>query len=252
MLFEEIKDLAEALKYVSKSPGTGTWIADSRTREILKLWRDTPGNCKETKKGWQITTGQLPRMTKHNAQPTERNNEIKRVRLASKSSGMVRFKNKPQLFEKSSNHHVTIFKRVLNSTVVERKGIFVDMLEAAKRIGKPPVVRKSPRELLVLDPAVNPAEWQFEMFLCNNDMVLWNVDDPDWQQRDKIYLDEKNHHLPIYRLQKMTEGTLTFRHFSVTSTADTDNRGVIKRSPTKLRCKKIRINELGNYNTCND
>lgn len=177
-------------------------------------------------------------------------NPIHTVRLASVSTAMVQFKGKPQIFAKASNHHVAIFKRI--GTVVERKGIFVDMLEAAKRIRKPPVVRKSPQELLALDPAVNPAEWQFEMFLCNNDMVLWDVDDPDWQQRDKIYLDEKNHHLPIYRLQKMTEGTLTFRHFSVTSTADTDNRGVLRRSPTKLRCKKIRINELGNYNICHD
>lgn len=246
------KDLVEALKYVNKQPGAGTWIADSRIREILKSWRDTPGNCKQTKRGWQITTGQLPRMHKRDNKPTERNNEIKRVRLASKSSGMVRFKGKPQIFEKSSNHHVVIFKRVLNGAVVERKGIFVDMLEAAKRVRKPPVVRKSPQELLAIYPIINPAEWQFEMFLCNNDMVLWDVDDPNWQQRDKIYLDEKNHHLPIYRLQKMTEGTLTFRHFSVTSTADTDNRGVIRRSPTKLCCKKIRIDELGNYNICND
>src|SRR3990167_243817 len=116
--------------------------------------------------------------------------------------------------------------------------------------GNRPSCENRHRNYCRLFRAINPSEWQFEMFLCNNDMVLWDVDDPDWQQRDKIYLEEKNQHLPIYRLQKMTEGTLTFRHFSVTSTADTGNRGVLRRSPTKLCCKKIRIDELGDYNIC--
>lgn len=232
--------VVEALKRIENNPGKKTWVANDELRNILRNWLRQPGN---SVKSAQVNPPTMPSKNGNG-------NPIHTVRLASVSTAMVQFKGKPQIFAKASNHHVAIFKRI--GTVVERKGIFVDMLEAAKRIRKPPVVRKSPQELLALDPAVNPAEWQFEMFLCNNDMVLWDVDDPDWQQRDKIYLDEKNHHLPIYRLQKMTEGTLTFRHFSVTSTADTDNRGVLRRSPTKLRCKKIRINELGNYNICHD
>lgn len=234
--------VVEALKRIDNNPGKKTWIANDELRKILRTWLKQSGNSVKS------AEANPPTMPSKNGN----GNPIYTVRLASVSTTMVQFKGKPQIFAKASNHHVTIFKRVLNGEVFERKGIFVDMLEAARRIRKPPVVRKSPQELLVLDPAINPAEWQFEMFLCNNDMVLWDIGDPDWQQRDKIYLDEKNHHLPIYRLQKMTEGTLTFRHFSVTSTADTDNRGVIRRSPTKLCCKKIRINELGNYNICND
>ncbi|HHT9159438.1 MAG TPA: type II CRISPR RNA-guided endonuclease Cas9, partial [Candidatus Brocadiaceae bacterium] len=234
--------VVEGLKRIENSPGKKTWIANDELRKILRIWLKQPGNSVKSAKV------NPPTMPSKNGN----GNPIRTVRLASVFTSMVQFKGKPQIFAKASNHHVVIFKRVLNGTIVERKGILVDRLEAAKRIRKPPVVRKSPQELLSLVPAINPSEWQFEMFLCNNDMVLWDVDDPDWQQRDKIYLDEKNQHLPIYRLQKMTEGTLTFRHFSVTSTADTGNRGVLRRSPTKLCCKKIRIDELGDYNICND
>lgn len=246
------KELVEALKYVDKSPGVGTWIADSRTREMLKAWRDEPGNCKKTKSEWKILAKELPRMAPKQNKAARKGNEIKNVRLATKSTGMVQFNNKPQIFATSSNHHVAIFKRILNGEIVERKGVFVGLLEAAKRIRKPPVVRKSPEELLADNPTINPDEWQFEMFLCNNDMVLWDRDDPDWSGNNSLNLDSRNHHLPIYRLQKMTEGQLTFRHFSVTSSADTDSRGVIRRAPTKLRCKKIRMDELGNYTICDD
>lgn len=235
--------VVEALKRIDNNPGKKTWVANAELRKILQAWLKQPGN---TVKSAEANPPVMPCKSGNG-------NPIRTVRMASRSSNMAQFKNKPQIFAKSSNHHVAIFKRVLNGEVVERKGIFVDMLEAAKRIRKPPVVRKSPQELLALDPTINLSGWQFEMFLCNNDMVLWDKDDPDWMANKEINLpDEKNQNLPIYRLQKMTEGTLTFRHFSVTSTADTDNRGVIRRSPTRLRCKKIRIDELGNYNIRDD
>lgn len=235
--------VAEALKRIGNNPGKKTWIANAELRRVLQTWLRQTGNSIKS------AEASPPVMPSKNGN----GNPIRTVRMASLSSNMSQFKNKPQIFAKSSNHHVAIFKRVLNDEVVERKGIFVDMLEAARRIRKPPVVRKSSNELLAIDPTIKPDEWQFEMFLCNNDVVLWDNDDPDWLASNETNLpDELNQNLPIYRLQKMTEGQLTFRHFSVTSTADTDNRGVIRRSPTKLRCKKIRIDELGNYIVCND
>lgn len=234
--------VVEALKRIENKPGKKTWIANNELRKILQEWLKQPGN---SVKSAEANPPVMP-------SKKGKGNPIRTVRLASISSGMTQFNNKPQIFAKASNHHVAIFKRALNGEVVERKGVFVDMLEAAKRIRKPPVVRKSPQELLASDPTLNLAEWQFEMFLCNNDMVLWDKDDPDWRDSNVLNLNAANHHLPIYRLQKMTEGQLTFRHFSVTSTADLDNRGVIRRSPTKLRCKKIRIDELGGYSLCND
>lgn len=234
--------VVEALKRIENKPGKKTWIANNELRKILQEWLKQPGN---SVKSAEANPPVMP-------SKKGKGNPIRTVRLASISSGMTQFNNKPQIFAKASNHHVAIFKRVLNGEVVERKGVFVDMLEAAKRIRKPPVVRKSPLELLDDDKTINPNEWQFEMFLCNNDMVLWDTDDPDWEDSNVLNLDAANHHLPIYRLQKMTKGQLTFRHFSVTSTADLDNRGVLRRAETKLRCKKIRIDELGNYSACND
>lgn len=235
--------VVEALKQIENKPGKKRWVANNELRRILQEWLKQPGNSVKS------AEANPPFMPSKKG----KGNPIHTVRLASISSGMTQFNNKPQIFAKASNHHVAIFKRVLNGEIVERKGVFVDMLEAAKRIRKPPVVRKSPQELLASDPTLNLAEWQFEMFLCNNDMVLWDKDDPDWLASNATNLPaEKNQNLSIYRLQKMTEGTITFRHFSVTSTSDTDNRGVIRRSPTRLRCRKIRMDELGNYSICDD
>lgn len=234
--------VVEALKRIENNPGKKTWVANSELRRILREWLKQPGNSVKS------AEANPPFMPARNGN----GNPIRTVRMASLSTGMAQFQNKPQIFAIASNHHVAIFKRVLNGEIIERKGVFVDMLEAASRIRKPPVVRKSPEELLASDPTINLAEWSFESYLCNNDMVLWDTSDPDWLNSNVLNLDEANHHLPIYRLQKMTEGQLTFRHFSVTSTADLDNRGIIRRSPTKLRCKKIRIDELGNYCTYDD
>ena len=234
--------VVEALKRIDNDPGKRTWIYNQELRKHLRVWLNQSSN---TVKSAEHTPPLMP-------SKSGVGNPIKTVRMASLSNAMVKFGNKPQVFAKSSNHHVAIFKRVVNNQVIERKGIFVDLLEAAKRVRTPPVVRKLPEQLLALDSKINLAEWQYEMFLCNNDMVLWDVEDPDWRDSNIENLDVKNQHLPIYRLQKMTEGQLTFRHFSVTSSADTDSRGVIRRSPTKLRCKKIRMDVLGNYTICDD
>ncbi len=234
--------VVEALKRIDNNLGKKTWIFNQELGNHLRAWLNQSGNTIKS------AEHNPPLMPSKNGV----GNSIKTVRMASLSNAMVQFGNKPQVFAKSSNHHVVIFKRAINNEVVERKGIFVDLLEAAKRVRTPPVVRKSPEQLLALDPQINLAEWQYELFLCNNDMVLWDVEDPDWRDSNIKNLDVKNQHLPIYRLQKMTEGQLTFRHFSVTSSADTDSRGVIRRSPTKLRCKKIRMDALGNYTICDD
>lgn len=231
--------VAEALKRIENNPGKKTWVANDELRNTLREWLKQPGNSVKSAESYP------PRMSSKNGE----GNLIHTVRLASVSSSTTQFNNKPQIFAKASNHHVAIFKRILNGEIVERKGVFVDMLEAAKRIRKPPVVRKSPQELLKDDKAINPAEWQFEMFLCNNDMVLWDIDDPDWQAKVHDNLGR-----PIYRLQKMSgaDNSVYFRHFSVTSTDGKDRRGLIQTKAHLIRCKKIRMDNLGNYSICND
>ena len=223
-----------ALEKADNNPGQKTWVIDPQVREVLRAWLKAGNKAKDIADNPPKVVGKGGNASK--ASP------VRSVRLANRASGMVRFGNRPQIFAKNSNHHVAIFKRRLSGSIEERKGVFVDMLEAAKRTLQQPIIRKDPSQLLALDATIDPAEWQFDMALCANDMVIWNNDDPEWL--------EKNHEhfgLPIYRLQKMTEGTLTFRHFSVTSTADTDNRGVLRKAPGKLHCKKIRIDSLGNY-----
>jgi hypothetical protein len=173
------------------------------------------------------------------------------VRMASKSSGMVRFKDKPQIFEKGSNHHVAIFKHVRPDGTCEWRGVLVNMLEAARRVHDQPVVRKNSSELSRIDPTIKPDEWNFEMALCSQDMILW----------DKEHIPDDHRHLgpPIYRLQKMSMSedkniNLIFRHFSVTSTGDADNRGVIRKFPHTMptNCRKIKISALGTWNAIGD
>ena len=96
------------------------------------------------------------------------------------------------------------------------------MIDAAARVAKPPIVRPYHEEF---DPAI----WEFEFFLCNNDMVLWDTSDKTW-------LEEKTEHhslgAPIYRVQKFSQSgngiSIVFRHHSVTATRDIDNWGVIR------------------------
>ena len=127
---------------------------------------------------------------------------------------------------------------------MERKGVFVDMLEAAKRARSTrdlPIIRTDSAQLLAIDTTINPEQWKFDMALCAQDMVLWD---------EKAAPAEHNPlGPPIYRLQKRSGPniSLIFRHFSVTSTADTDGRGIIRCSPNTLACQKIQIDPLGKW-----
>lgn len=220
-----------ALAKVGNDPGKKTWIVDQGVRNVLISWL-------RSHKPTDVLIDP-PRMPRKDGD-MEKAHPILSVRLASKASSMVRFKDRPQIFDKGSNHHVVIFKRIWPDGVIERRGIFVDMLEAARRTRDLPIVRKDPMQLRQIDSAINPDEWKFEMALCSQDMVLW--DDVDIQKRYPTY---QQFGPQIYRLQKMTDQEITFRHFSVTSTGD--KRGRIICSPNTMRCRKIRISSLGEW-----
>ncbi|MBI5911590.1 MAG: type II CRISPR RNA-guided endonuclease Cas9 [Betaproteobacteria bacterium] len=222
----------DALLRVDNKPGQKTWIVDQGTRAALKAWRQDHKD-----KDAESSPPLMPCRDMAKAPP------IRSVRMATHASGLVRFGNRPQIFAKGSNHHIAIFRRVLGDGTIERKGIFVDMLEAARRVREPPIIRKDPAQLIAHNAGINAADWQFELALCSQDMVLWD--------ESAVPEDQKQLGKPIYRLQKMSgaNNTLIFRHFSVTSTSDTDRRGLIQRTPETLPgdLHKIRVNALGEW-----
>jgi hypothetical protein len=225
-----------ALSKVDNKPGQKTWIVDQGVRAALKEWQKTHSDKKAA-----IDPPRMPRADGN----ADKAHPIRTVRMATNASGLVRFRDRPQIFAKGSNHHVAIFKRVLPDGTIERKGVYVDMLEAARRIREQPIIRKDPEQLLALDPSINLDGWRFEMALCSQDMVVWDAND--------VPNDQRNLGKSVYRLQKMSgaNNTLIFRHFSVTSTSDRDRRGLIQRGPETLPASihKIRVDALGVWET---
>ncbi len=90
-------------------------------------------------------------------------------------------------------------------------------------------------------PHLDPTQWDFEMFLCVDDMVLWDSEDPRFIKEGHCLLGE-----PIYRVQKISK-SITFRHHSVSPADKTDKRGMLECSPSTLKCKKIIMNVMGGY-----
>ncbi|MBI5748289.1 MAG: type II CRISPR RNA-guided endonuclease Cas9 [Nitrospinae bacterium] len=226
------KPLKDALSYIANDTGKKTWIIDEAVRNILSEWLNVPGN--NPKKAEEN-----PPVVPNKKNPKKSPHPIKTVRVAttfSPSSIRRIGKGQNQFFELGSNHHVVIFK---HKETGERKGRIVSMMEAASRVRKSPIIKTE-------YPEFNPLEWEFEMFLCSHDMVQWDTDDPEWQEKGHQLLG-----LPIYRVQKMSQTdsgiSIVFRHHSVTATKDTDNYGVIRKTPNTIRCKKIMIDALGRY-----
>ncbi len=129
-------------------------------------------------------------------------------------------------FALGSNHHVEIFE---NEETGKRKGIFVSVMEAARRvrIDHTPLFDRSYKE-----------GWRFVMTLMINDMVIVDVDGEN----------------RIYRVQKMTgagaKSEMTLRAHTA-STLTYDNERLIK-TPNTLQCKKISVDPIGQIRRCND
>ncbi|MBI2559764.1 MAG: type II CRISPR RNA-guided endonuclease Cas9 [Planctomycetes bacterium] len=229
----------EALKYTENNPSKKTWIVDQVVRNVLTEWKASNNPADVGKNPPKMPNKKYPEPCAHALNAL---NPIKSVRVAktfSPSSIRCIGKEETQFFELGSNHHVVIFR---NKETGERDGWVVSMLEAASRVRKPPIIRTQ-------YPEFDPNDWEFEMFLCANDMVEWDIEDPKWQEKQKE--EHQSLGLPVYRVQKISQGksgiTITFRHHSVTATEDKDNWGVLRASPSTIRCKKIIMDALGKY-----
>ncbi len=151
---------------------------------------------------------------------------IKRVRIASIFSpesliaitapdGNVRH------YESGSNHHVEIFENLDNG---KWTGRFVTAFAAAQR---------ARRRQTVVDHTPEPG-WRFIMSLSANDC---------------IEVDTDSGHC-IYRVQKMSSrgSALILRVLSTNIVSDTDNRGVLRKTPNTLRelnPRKLDVTPLG-------
>lgn len=218
--------------YVKNQHGKKTWIVDQGVKAVLEDWLKS-NDPKKVEENPPI----MP-----NKKNPEKSNPIKSIRVATKfrpASIRCIGKGQNQFFELGKNHHVVIFR---HKGTDKRKGKFITMLEAASRVRKPPIIKTD-------YPEFKPSEWEFEMFLCKNDMVEFDISD----NRVAKYL---NLGKPIYRLEDMSgsDDSLYFRHHTVTETGRANRHGTIQCKPQTMPqgYKKIIIDCLGNVTPCND
>ncbi len=135
--------------------------------------------------------------------------------------------NAYKYFKYGNNHHVEIIE---NTETHERKGVFVTALEATRR------ARRDKKAIVNRD---HSPEWRFVMSLCINDMV--EIEDNGVKK--------------YYRVQKMSDPTITLRYHTTTATNDTDNTGVLRKKPStllELNIRKVSVDNIGNIMPCND
>ncbi len=226
---KELADKNNKLKlkpyfYKEWKPGKKTWVADEQTHESLRIWLKNH-TARDLEKA-------PPRLLDKKGKPGQ---VIRRLTIAKNFSAksIVHLKNN-KTFALGSNHHVEIFWNGKAEGESERCGRMVTMLEAALRAAqKKPIVQREP------GPGWQD-DWQFEMDLATNDLVYWLGKIHEKDRFDDSHLEQ-----PVFRVQKITEGKIVFRHYSVTSSKDTDNWGVIRSAPNALNCKKVHLGNLG-------
>lgn len=127
-------------------------------------------------------------------------------------------------FAYGNNHHVEIIENVKTG---KREGRFITTLEAARRarVLHIPIVQKD-----------HGPDYRFVMALHINDMVE--------------VIDESTGAINVYRVQKLSDPTLTFR-IHTASTLDNDDERLFKNANT-LSGKKVSINPIGQVRDADD
>ena len=135
-------------------------------------------------------------------------------------------KGKPyKYFAYGNNHHVEIIENIKTG---RREGVFVTAMEAAKR------ARRDRSDIVQKDHGV---EWKFLMSLCVNDMV--EVEDSNGQKN-------------LYRVQVLDSSNKNIIFRLHTAAILNDDSTKLNKVPNSLRCRKIKVDPLGNITQCND
>ncbi|MBS1704159.1 MAG: type II CRISPR RNA-guided endonuclease Cas9 [Armatimonadetes bacterium] len=123
-----------------------------------------------------------------------------------------------KFFALGNNHHVAIFE---SPDGKKRKGVFVSMIDAAKRVRPHPGERKRP----IVNTYDLPG-WRFVMWLCANDAIA---------DEDGV----------IYRVQKLdpTNDRMVFRLITAGSVTNDEERLI--KSINVLRCTKLEVDPIG-------
>jgi CRISPR-associated endonuclease Csn1 len=157
--------------------------------------------------------------------------KIKSVRVKlERLSNVLSVKNQDgnpyKYYKLGNNHHVEIIENIKTG---ERKGVFVTTLETAQR------VRKEKTALINKD---HEAGWRFVMSLAANEMV--EVIDEDGNKQ-------------YYRVQKISNPTITLRLHTSTSTSDSDQRPeVLRCTANTLSGRKVVVDYFSNVIPAND
>lgn len=157
---------------------------------------------------------------------------IHHVRIHDKSTNKIEIR-KDTFVDSGSNHHIVIYQKPDG----KRNGTVVSLYEAHQRkLRKEPIINTDCGE-----------DNEFIVALSTNDMVLldsehFQTDKIDWQNPDYTLLSEN-----LYRVQKLTDGEITFRHH-LTAVLKNDNGieiGRVIKSPNTFRGLKVMINSIG-------
>ena len=159
--------------------------------------------------------------------------QIKHVRIHDVATNKIEIR-KDTFVDGGNNHHIVIFQKPNG----KREGKIVSMYEAMalRKKNKLPVINT--------DCGI---ENEFVMTLSTNDMVLinavdFNTSDINWNNPD--YADLTKY---LYRVQKITDGEITFRHHLAAVFNDKEGKeiGRLIKTPNSFSGIKVKINHIG-------
>lgn len=158
---------------------------------------------------------------------------IKHVRIHDVATNKIEIR-KDTFVDGGNNHHIVIFQKPNG----KREGKIVSMYEVM-------ALRKK-NKLPVIDTEVGE-ENDFVMALSTNEMVLvdngdFKTSEINWTNPD--YAELTNH---LYRVQKITDGQITFRHHLTSVLKDKEGKeiGRLLKSPSVFEGIKVKINHIG-------
>ncbi|MBF0542693.1 MAG: type II CRISPR RNA-guided endonuclease Cas9 [Nitrospirae bacterium] len=162
--------------------------------------------------------------------------KIKKVRIHKPITNVISLpKRNKTCVEPGKNHHIVLFTYIDTKGEKKQGGQICTLFDAVQR-------KKEER------PIVNRNLGPDKEFMCSlriNDMVLF---DSEFPQRDNIDYEKINQNL--YRVQKISGDTITFRHHTASDLVD-DTKRKFQNSST-FNGIKVTIDRLGGIHRSND